>query len=76
MVVRLDQTQEDRVKASFGRTQQELGAPFLQRNEAGEGSTGKQVAEVDPHEWGPKIRVNLLRPFYCCQHSIRASSSG
>jgi glucose 1-dehydrogenase len=71
-VIQLDQTQEQSVAALFERVQAELGTPYILVNDAGEDSTGQQVADVRPEEWEHKLRVNLFGPFYCCQHFIRA----
>lgn len=71
LVVHLDQTQESSVAQLFERAVSELGTPFVLVNDAGEDSTGKEVADVSSAEWEHKLRVNLLGPFYCCQHFIR-----
>ena len=72
LVVQLDQSQQEGVAQLFARTAQELGVPYILVNDAGEDSTGKQVADVEPLDWEHRVRVNLFGPFYCCQHFIRA----
>lgn len=72
LVCSLDQTREGSVAALFEQVERDLGTPFILVNDAGEDSTGEQVADVSAQAWEHKLRVNLLGPFYCCQQFIRA----
>lgn len=72
IVVELDQRDPAQVEELFRTTESELGTPFILVNNAGQDSTGKEVADMPIDDWDDEMRTNLYGPFYCCQQFIRA----
>ena len=72
IVVELDQRDPAQVEELFRTTESDLGTPSILVNNAGQDSTGKEVAEMPIDDWDAEMRTNLYGPFYCCQQFIRA----
>ena len=71
LVVQADVSDPEAVARLFLSAQEVLGAPEILVNNAGIGSSGKPLHEVDDQEWDRVLRVDLYGPFYCCREFIQ-----
>lgn len=68
---RLDVRDEESVAELFRRVEQELGTPAILVNNAGKGTSGTPVADMETADFDNVIKTDLYGPFFCTREFIR-----
>ena len=67
----LDVRDENSVAELFRRVDRELGIPSILVNNAGKGTSGTPVADMETADFDDVIKTDLYGPFFCCREFVR-----
>lgn len=68
--IQCDVSDPEQVRLAIDRAARDVGRLTTLVNNAGVGSVGKPVADIEPEEFRRTIDVNLMGPFYGCKYVI------